>query len=69
MELHRIKKAKHWRYAKEALHLAANSERLANRKEFCEETRQMHLRVAQSWRDLAATELRKIPAPFIALES
>lgn len=61
----KIKRAVCWRNAKEALHLAANSERLANFAQFPEETRQMHKRAAQSWRNMAAAELRKIPANFI----
>ena len=66
---YRIKKAVHWRNAKEALNLAANSERLANYSGFSPETREMHRNNAQGFRDIAASELRQIPAPFIALES
>lgn len=64
----KIKRAVCWRNAKEALHLAANSERLGNYEQFPEETRQMHKAVAQSWRDFAAAELRKIGAPYIGVE-
>lgn len=59
-----VKSAVYRKWAKECLNLAANSESLANYSGFPEETKQMHKRVAQSWRDMAASELRKIPAQF-----